>query len=79
MRSVLANAASLIGVEAGTRAVSFLTILYLSRTLAPDGMGVVELGLAIFAALYIVSAGGAAGRSRSRASPAPRRSPVPSC
>lgn len=58
IRGILANATGLIGAEVGTRAVSFVTILYLSRTLAPEGLGTVEFGLATFAALQIVTAGG---------------------
>jgi O-antigen/teichoic acid export membrane protein len=57
-RRVLGNSAWLIAAEAGTRLLSLVTILYLSRTLARDGLGVVQFGLALFAALQLVCTGG---------------------
>jgi O-antigen/teichoic acid export membrane protein len=55
---VLGNSAWLIVAEGGARALSLGTILYLSRTLAPDGMGAVQFGLAVFTFLQLVSTGG---------------------
>jgi len=50
---VLRSSAFLVGTELATRAVSLLTTLYLARTLARDGVGLVESGLALFAVLQV--------------------------
>ena len=55
---VVGNSAWLIMAEGGARVLSLGTILYLSRTLAPDGMGAVQFGLAVFSLIYLVSTGG---------------------
>ena len=55
---VLRSSAFLVGTELATRAVSLLTTLYLARTLARDGVGLVESGLALFAVLQVASGGG---------------------
>ena len=48
------TAAELIG-----RAVSFLTVVHLSRVLMPAGMGIVDFGLAVFIVVQIATKGGA--------------------
>ena len=57
-RTVLGNSLVLIAAEGATRATSFLTIAYLSRTLLPGGMGAVEFGFAVFALFQAVGSGG---------------------
>jgi O-antigen/teichoic acid export membrane protein len=57
-RRVLGNSAWLIASEGATRVVSLATLLYLSRTLAPSGMGSVQFGLAVFMLLQLVCIGG---------------------
>jgi O-antigen/teichoic acid export membrane protein len=57
-RRVLGNSAWLIAAEGGTRVLSLVAILYLSRTLARDGLGIVQIGLALFAVLQLVCTGG---------------------
>lgn len=52
---VLGNSAWLVATEVATRIASFATTLYLARTLARDGVGLVEFGLALFAVLQVVS------------------------
>jgi O-antigen/teichoic acid export membrane protein len=58
VRRVAGNSAWLIFAEGGARIASLATIVYLSRTLAPEGMGAVQFGLAVFASLQAVSIGG---------------------
>ena len=72
---VLRSSAFLVGTELATRAVSLLTTLYLARTLARDGVGLVESGLALFAVLQIVSGGGVEALFTSDA--ARRRADIP--
>ena len=55
---VLGNSAWLMATESVARLASLLTTLYLARTLAADGVGLVESGLALFMVLQIVSSGG---------------------
>jgi len=55
---VLRSSAFLVSTELATRALSLLTTLYLARTLARDGVGLVESGLALFAVLQVASGGG---------------------
>jgi O-antigen/teichoic acid export membrane protein len=71
---VLRSSAFLVGTELATRAVSLLTTLYLARTLARDGVGLVESGLALFLVLQ-ASGGGVEALFTSEA--ARRRADVP--
>jgi len=55
LRSVVGNSFWLSTAEVASRALSFLTIVYLSRTLNLEGMGIVEFGLAVFTAIRMIS------------------------
>lgn len=57
-RKVLGNSLVLISAETTTRAISFLTLAYLSRTLTLETMGAVEFGFAVFAIVQVVGTGG---------------------
>jgi len=57
-RRVLGNSAWLIAAEGATRVASLLAILYLSRTLARDGLGIVQFGMALFGLLQLVCGAG---------------------
>jgi len=72
---VLRSSAFLVATELATRALSLLTTLYLARTLARDGVGLVESGLALFAVLQIASGGGVEALFTSEA--ARRRADIP--
>lgn len=61
-RTVLVNSAWMVGAEVATRLLSLATILYLSRTLAPDGVGTVEFGMAVFGLLHLVTMNGVEAR-----------------
>jgi len=61
-RTIFLNSAWMVGAEAATRITSLATILYLSRTLAPDGVGTVEFGLAVFGLLQLVTMNGVEAR-----------------
>lgn len=57
-RRVLGNSLVLISAETATRAISFVTLAYLSRTVSLDTMGAVEFGFAVFAIVQVVGTGG---------------------
>ena len=57
-RTVAGASLALIAAETVTRATSFLAIAYLSRTLAPAGMGAVEFGTALFGLVLVLGTGG---------------------
>lgn len=48
-RRVVANTVSLSAAEFVGRLFSFLAVLHLSRVLLPAGLGVLDLGIALFA------------------------------
>jgi len=57
-RKVLGNSLVLISAESATRAISFFTLAYLSRTVPLETMGAVEFGFAVFAIVQVVGTGG---------------------
>ncbi len=57
-RAVAGHSLALIATEAATRATSFVAVAYLSRTLAPAGMGAVEFGMSVFGLVVVIGTGG---------------------
>ncbi len=58
-RRVVQNSFWLVATETVSRGFTFLVLVYLSRTLTVDGIGVVEFGLAVVTFLQMAATGGA--------------------
>jgi len=61
-RTIFVNSAWMVGAEVVMRVTSLAAVLYLSRTLTPDGVGIVEFGLAVFGVLHLVTMNGVEAR-----------------
>jgi O-antigen/teichoic acid export membrane protein len=72
LRRVAANSLWFAAAEAVRSGLSFVAILYLSRTLSVGGMGIVEFGFAVFGMTQIVSTGGVDVLTIRRAARSPR-------
>jgi O-antigen/teichoic acid export membrane protein len=55
---ILENVVWMTGAEIVGRGISFVTMVHLSRTLEPAGMGVVDFGLSVFVMVQIFTLGG---------------------
>ena len=55
MKAVLINILSISSADVGTRLIGFLAVTYLARTLGPENMGIIAIGLAILTYASIIS------------------------